>query len=185
MPLGIFKSALNKFLTFKTKSTFNIDHTCSYFVKCFGKTCRSWVIAFLYSPIILSRGIKSFTTTTTTLKFLTEQNFLRQSRAISTPFSNFSVKETQLSWRSLLEIWANFGQNSDSGIPLGVEISIVMSGQIANCLVPQVRVEDALESGCCVHNFVNVDTCWHAESPPNCPGDVETETLKRQYYRNL
>ena len=32
MPLGIFKSALNNFLTFKTKSTFNIDHSCSYFV---------------------------------------------------------------------------------------------------------------------------------------------------------
>ena len=48
MPLGIFKSALNKFLTFKTKSTFNIDHSCSYFVKCFCKTCRSWVIAFCF-----------------------------------------------------------------------------------------------------------------------------------------
>ena len=60
LPLGIFKSALNKFLTFKTKSTFNIDHSCSYFVKCFCKSCRSWVVAFLYSPIILSTGIKSF-----------------------------------------------------------------------------------------------------------------------------
>ena len=48
MALGIFKSALNKFLTFKTKSTFNIDPSCSYFVKCFCKTCRSRVIAFCF-----------------------------------------------------------------------------------------------------------------------------------------
>ena len=41
MPLGISKSALNKFLTFKTKSTFIFDHSCSCFVKCFCKTCRS------------------------------------------------------------------------------------------------------------------------------------------------
>ena len=40
MHLDIFKSALNKFLTFKSKSTFNIDHSCSYFVKCFCKTRR-------------------------------------------------------------------------------------------------------------------------------------------------
>ena len=41
MPLEFFKSALNKFLTFKSISIFIINHSCSYFVKCFCKTCRS------------------------------------------------------------------------------------------------------------------------------------------------
>ena len=68
MRLGIFKSALNKFLTFKSKSTFNIDHSCSYLVKCFCKTAGLELLFFLYSPIILSTGIKSFTNTTTTIK---------------------------------------------------------------------------------------------------------------------
>ena len=66
MPLGVFKSALNKLLKFKTKSIFHIDHSCSYLSNVFVKLVGLELLLFLYSLIILSTGIKSFTTNTST-----------------------------------------------------------------------------------------------------------------------
>ena len=41
MPLGMFKSKLNKFLLLKTSTLFDINRSCTFFVKCFCKNCRS------------------------------------------------------------------------------------------------------------------------------------------------
>ena len=44
MPLDIFKSCINRFLTDKTANCFNIDHSCSFYLKCLCSSAK-WVPA--------------------------------------------------------------------------------------------------------------------------------------------